>query len=221
MAKKSDDKAEFFAAVMRVAAQVGWRRASLADIALETGLSLADLHDGYGGKPAILRAFVDHIDSQVLQGGDADPAMAEVSARDRLFDVMMRRFETLEPYKDGIAAIARDAPASGPVAVLCGAARTLKSMAWMLEAAGISTAGLRGDVRTKGLAMVYASTFGRWLRDKTEDLSDTMAALDRNLARAERCASVFEGGRRRRPQDQGEPGPEGDGPVPAGSTSQA
>ncbi len=98
MAKKLDPTPKFFAGVMRVAAQVGWRRATLADIAAETGLSLAELHDTQGGKAAILGAFVDHVDSLVLKGGGADPYMAEVSARDRLFDVMMRRFDALEPY---------------------------------------------------------------------------------------------------------------------------
>lgn len=206
MTDRAEDKTEFFAGVMRAAAQIGWRRASLADIAQETGLSLAELHDTYGGKPAILAAFVGYVDSQVLSGGGDDPAMSEVSARDRLFDVMMRRFETLEPFKDGIAAIAKDAPSAGPMALLCGAARTLKSMAWMLEAAGISSAGFVGRVRAKGLAAVYAATFSVWLRDKSEDMADTMAALDKNLARAERFAGMLDGSRRWGRKDDGADG---------------
>ena len=219
MTMKASDKPQFFAGVMQAAAAHGWPRLTLADIAAATGMSLAELHESYGGKGAILGAFVDHVDSQVLAGGGADDEMVEVSARDRLFDVMMRRFDALQPHKDGIAAIARDMPAAGPMALLCGAGRTLKSMAWMLEAAGIGSAGFKGKLRAKGLAAVYAATFGPWLRDKSEDMADTMAALDRNLARAERVAGFLDGSRRwGRP---GAPGPEEDGLTPAGAATQA
>ena len=61
----------------------------------------------------------------------------------------------------------------------------------LLEAAGIGTGGWTGACRVKGLAVVYAGTFAAWLRDETEDMSKTMAALDRNLGRAERFANTF------------------------------
>jgi hypothetical protein len=67
----------------------------------------------------------------------------------------------------------------------------LRSLAWMLEAAGIGTGGWAGACRVKGLAVLYAATFGAWLRDETEDMGKTMAALDKNLGRAERFASTF------------------------------
>ncbi len=226
MTRKANEKPDFFAGVMQAAAAHGWHRATLADIAAATGLTLTELHERFGSKGAILGAFVDHIDRQVLAEGAAgdDGEMVEVSARDRLFDVMMRRFDALQPYRDGIAAITRDMPAAGPVALLCGAGRTLRSMAWMLEAAGIGSAGFRGKLRAKGLAAVYAATFGPWLRDRSEDMADTMAALDKNLARAERVAGFLDGSRRwGRSGTPGpeEGGPEGDGPTPAGATTQA
>ena len=77
----------------------------------------------------------------------------------------------------------------------------LRSLAWMLEVAGIGSGGFSGSARVKGLAVVYAATFATWLRDETEDMSKTMAALDRNLARAERFISAFS---YRRPRGEGE-----------------
>jgi hypothetical protein len=68
--------------------------------------------------------------------------------------------------------------------------RFMLSMSWMLEAAGISSAGLKGLLRTKGLAMVYLNTVRVWVRDETPDMSKTMAALDQNLRRAERVAAL-------------------------------
>jgi len=55
------------------------------------------------------------------------------------------------------------------------------SMGWMLEAAGVSSAGLAGKARRKILALVYISVLLVFLSDKSEDLAKTMAALDRRL----------------------------------------
>ena len=102
----------------------------------------------------------------------------------------MRRFDALKPYREGLAAVARDG-GGGVVDAICGAQRMLRSLAWMLEAAGLGSGGFAGAARAKGLGIVYGATFATWLRDETEDMSKTMAALDKNLARAERFVSAF------------------------------
>ena len=118
----------------------------------------------------------------------------------------MRRFDALNPYKDGIRAVARDAGGGGIAEILCSGCRLLRSMRWMLEAAGIGTAGWLGGLRVKGLAVVFAATANVWLRDDSEDLAKTMAALDRNLKRAERFATMRPPfGRRRRGEDAPDP----------------
>ena len=203
----TDQRAEFFTAVMGLAATAGWRRLSLAEIAEATGLSLAALQADHGGKARILGAFASFIDEQVLQEVAEDG-----SPRDRLFDVLMRRFDALGPYKEGLAVIMREGGGGGVCAAICAGRRLLRSMAWSLEAAGIGSAGLVGVMRTKGLALVYAGAFLTWLRDDTEDNSRTMAALDRNLAQAERWANGLPGWRRRRAPDEPAAGPQGDAP---------
>ncbi len=202
MAQKKDDSGKFFSEVMELAAQLGWRRTTLTDIAEATGETLESLHQRFGSKHGILIAFADHIDDAVLHAGPAE-ADAETSARDRLFEVIMRRFDALQPYKEGLRQIAREGGGGDLVELLCGAQHLARSMGWMLEAAGIGASGIAGAVRSKGLAAIYLSTLRTWLRDDTEDMSRTMAALDRHLARAERFASMQSPfGRRRYP-----PGP--------------
>ena len=200
----TDQRVEFFTAVMALAATAGWRRLSLAEIADAAGLSLAELQKNYGGKSRILGAFADFIDEQVLGETTEDG-----SPRDRLFDVLMRRFDTLAPYKEGLAVILREGGGGGVCAAICGGQRLLRSMAWSLEAAGIGSAGIVGIIRTKGLALVYAGAFLTWLRDDTEDMSRTMATLDRNLAQAERLANGLPAWRRRR-----DPGAEDEAGMP-------
>ena len=187
--KSTDPTERILLAAMDVATRIGWRRAALADIADAAGVSLAELHGRFADKGAILRGIVDLADRKVLAGADKpDP---ETSPRDRLFDVLMRRFDALKPYREGLGIVAREGGGVGVADAICGAQRMLRSLAWMLEAAGVPTGGWAGACRVKGLAVVYAATFAAWLRDDSEDMSKTMAALDRNLGRAERFANTF------------------------------
>jgi AcrR family transcriptional regulator len=206
MVKASDKTDPVVQAAFDLAARLGWRHVGLSDIADEAKLSLAELYGRYRSKTDILIAFARSIDAAVLAGGVAP--QEEESVRDRLFDVLMRRFEALGPYKDGLAAIFRDG-AGGPAAMLCGCASLSRSMAWTLESAGVGSNGLKGRLRTKGLMVVYLSSLRVWLRDESEDLASTMAALDRHLARAESLArGGLPGWRPRGPESTGEQAPQ-------------
>lgn len=191
-AKPADLPGRVFEAALKLAAERGWSAIALADIAAAAELSLADLYAAYPSKSAILEALSRDVDRQVLAGAEIE---ATETPRDRLFDVLMKRFDVLAAHRDGLAAIARDARRD-PVMVLCGAGQLLRSMAAMLEAAGISSAGLAGALRTKGLAGIYLATLRDWFRDDTADKARTMAALDARLRRAESWAQRLDRGGR-------------------------
>ena len=118
-------------AALTLAARQGWRRTGLAEIAAEAGLKLHEAYAIHRSKGAILRAFTRRIDREVLEG--AAPEAGE-SARERLFDTMMRRFEALKPHKDAIRAIARDS--IGDPAMLFRLAAMRRSMRWMVGGGG-------------------------------------------------------------------------------------
>ena len=186
----SDPGKHVIEVALNLAAEKGWRDLALVDIADAAGLSLAEVYGLYPSKQAILDAYLRGIDRAVLEETEAP----EGSAKDRLFDVLMRRLDKLEPHKEGLSRIGEDS-ARDPLAVLCGLGRLDRSMAAMLEAAGVSAGGLGGLLRTKGLSAVYLRALRAWFRDETTDKSKTMAALDKGLGRAERLAGGF---RRRR-----------------------
>jgi AcrR family transcriptional regulator len=190
MAKKATRKAaggdprrHAIETALSLAAEKGWRQLALADIAAGAGLSLAELYALFPSKGAILEAFTRDVDMAVL----AEAEKPEGPAKDRVFDVLMRRLDKLDPYKPGLSRIAEDG-ARDPLAVACGLGRLGRSMAAMLEAAGISAGGLSGLVRVKGLSAIYLGTLRAWLRDDSPDKAKTMAALDRALSRADRMA---------------------------------
>jgi ubiquinone biosynthesis protein COQ9 len=207
MARRPDPTDRIIAAALRLAAEKGWGPVGLADIAAEAGLGLAELYDEFRSKPAILAALHRRIDRAALAGDGTTKGGAAAAAderpRDRLFDVVMRRFDALQPYKPGIRAIARDT-GGDPIALLCGAAALLNSMRWMLEASGVPAHGWRGTLRSKLLLGIYLSVLRVWLSDETPDMARTMAALDRRLRQVERWLSPAAPG-----------SPEGDAAAPA------
>jgi AcrR family transcriptional regulator len=186
---------QIISAALELSGVVGWRSLSMADIAARTGLSLAEIYATFPTKASILERFLDQVDRHVLSS--LEDASMDESARDRLFDVVMHRFDALRPYKAGVRSILRDQGAD-PLAGPCALRRFMRSMAWMLEAAGLSPTGLSGLARLGGLGVLYASVFGVWLSDDTEDMSRTMAALDKGLGQVDRlitlCGAARPGG---------------------------
>jgi AcrR family transcriptional regulator len=177
------DSDKIIDAALACIARQGWRRLSLADIAAEAGLPILRVYRLFSSKPAILCGFFRRIDEAVL----AAPPQGEPDERprDRVFDLLMRRFDALQPHRAALDVLARELP-TDPLAALAAGAGLLRSMRWMLEAAGISGEGLGGAVAVKLTAAAYLATLRVWRRDESPDLAPTMAALDRRLRGIER-----------------------------------
>ena len=122
----------------------------------------------------------------------------DTGVRDRLFDLVMRRVDVLQTHRAGVLALFRALPAEPPTALMLAGAH-LRSMAWLLEAAGAPATGLAGMLRAKGLLAVWLWTVRAWRGDTSEDLAATMAALDQALARAGQVEAWLRPGRRREP----------------------
>ena len=203
MVKKADIPRHLVDTALAVAADRGWRTLSLAEIAAAAKLPLSQVYPVFRSKQAILDALARQVDERVLAG---QPATwdDEDTPRDRLFDVLMRRFDALAAYKPGLAAVLRDTGLD-PVARLSGAAQISRSMGWMLEAAGIGSHGPAGALRTQGLALLWFGAMRVWLADDSPDLAKTMAALDASLRRADRfAATLTDRPRRAAPEAQAE-----------------
>ena len=205
MVKKADIPRHIVAAALELAAVQGWRDTRLGDIAAAAKLTLAQVLAVYPSKAAIVAAFTREIDEAVVKV--EDPDLAAQPVRDRLFDVIMRRFDALGPHKAAVRAIVRDT-ARDPVSAVCAACALGRSMAWMLEAARVDGSGLSGLVRKKGLGVVYLSVLCVWLNDDSEDMAKTMAALDRRLRRAENLVMLCRLPRPRRREAEPEAQPE-------------
>ena len=183
----SDPKAALREALLRMVAAGGWRDLSYADIAKDAGLSLAAAYEAYPSKAAILTGIGRDIDARLFASLDEDPL--DGSPKDRLFDLLMRRFDALNEHREAYAALAWGLPRT-PVEAGCLALQLRRSLANMLEAAGLSASGLRGAFRIEGLGALYACALRVWLKDESADLSKTMAELDKRLGQIERCMNM-------------------------------
>ena len=170
-------------AALALVATEGWRGTSLAAIATAAGLPILRVYRIFHSKQAILAGLFRRIDELVLTEPPA--AEADERPRDRLFDLLMRRFDALQPYKPALEVLRRELPRD-PVTGLCAGVSLLRSMRWMLEAADIPTAGLRGAIAVRLASAAYLSAMRIWQRDDSPDLARTMAALDARLRRVER-----------------------------------
>ena len=170
-------------AALALIAEQGWHRLSLAAIAAEARLPILTVYRIFPSKQAILQGHYRRVDEAVL----AEPLQLEADERprDRVFDLLMRRFDALRPDKPALGVLRRELPRD-PAAVIAVAAALLRSVRSMLEAADISTSGLGGAAAVKLTAAAYLATFRVWLRDDSPDLAPTMAALDGRLRRIER-----------------------------------
>ncbi len=162
-AQAGDPKAALREALLRMVAAGGWRDLSYADIAKDAGLSLAAAYEAYPSKAAILTGIGRDIDARLFASLEDDPL--DGSPKDRLFDLLMRRFDALNEHREAYAALAWELPRT-PVEAGCLALQLRRSLANMLEAAGLSASGLRGAFRIEGLGALYACALRVWLKDE-------------------------------------------------------
>lgn len=182
-----DPRAALREALLRMVAAGGWRDLSYAEIAKDAGLSLAAAYQAYPSKAAILTGIGRDIDARLFASLEEDPL--DGSAKDRLFDLLMRRFDALNEHREAYAALAWELPRT-PLEAGCLLFQLRQSLGNMLEAAGLSASGLRGAFRIEGLGAVYAAALRVWLKDDSADLSKTMAELDKRLGQVERCVNM-------------------------------
>lgn len=171
-------------AFWRVLAGGGWSALTMRAVAAEAGITLAELRARFASPLEMLRAHAAAVDAAVIEGTMEDDTS---TARDRLFDVLMRRLDFLQPHRAGVVRLMRDLPRD-PFLALWLATEQPRTMRWMLEAAGLEATGPKGALRAHGLGVIWLATLRAWEKDESEDLSATMAALDRALDQADKAA---------------------------------
>ena len=170
-----------------------------ADLAVRVAerakVTLAEVYRAFPSQSRLMAALSQRIDEAMLEADRAE--LAELPPRDRVFELMMSRFEAMQRFRGGLERVARAARRE-PVLLLGAACRMERSLIWLQTAAGLEASGLRARLGRRALGLVYLRALQVWLDDQGLDMAKTMAELDQLLRRAEPFAGLRE--RRRRPE---------------------
>jgi len=165
-------------AILHLVPDHGFRALSLRTIAKTAGLSLAQAYAACPTKFALINAYGQRLEAEVLAG--EDPATSAENQHDLLFDAVMRGFDAMLPNKAAIRRIDQDIRRD-PLFALGGVTLLHRGINALILAAGIEWAGLRRIARRARLTGALFRVYQIWLAEDDPGQSRTMAELDRLL----------------------------------------
>ena len=172
---------------MELVSDVGWSNFTLAALARNQEIEELELESLFSDKVGLLQAFSEFIDEQTLANLDSDIFDPEIPIRERLLEIMLVRFDVLAPYKDGVCELLKVTGKDPKMFVV--AAKAIKvSMRSSLETVGVSTRGIKGNIKIKGLAVVFLFGMRTWSKEEGRDITATTRILDDRLKWAESLA---------------------------------
>ena len=174
---------------LSLAADAPWADVTMHDIAVHAGIPLADIMMVFDDKTDVVAAFGKSLDAQVAEAMNGQ-VMADDAPKDRLFDVLMARFDILNEHRGAVISMLNGLT-SDPKQMAVSLPWVCKSMTWMMELAEVPTNGWAGSLQIMGLSAVYLKTLRTWIGDESEDMAATMAELDKNLSHAEKIAGYL------------------------------
>ncbi len=166
---------------MTVIARDGWAGARIDAAATAAGVSTGAVAAVAADRWEALRAYGRRLDVAALAEAGTDSG---ASVRDRLFTILMERFDAAQPQRGAAIELAQAARRDPGLAALMLVSLPV-SIARIAEAAGVATAGLLGPLRVQALTAMYLAVARVWLADDSDDLAATMKELDTRLAQAE------------------------------------
>jgi len=175
---EGEARVDLLEAALDLVARDGWQGYSPFTLARETGCGLAETVTQLGDRADILAAMGRRADMAMIDV-DVDD-LAEMSVKERVFELLMRRFESLKPARPALQQLRREA---APEVWLEGLGNLRRAIKLVVDTAGISVHGPRRVVIGAALAAAYVQTGRVWLDDESEDLAATLAALDKQLDR--------------------------------------
>lgn len=176
---------KLFNSAMKLAAEQGWHKMSLVEAAIQADIPVQTARQCFPCKASLLIYLNRLADESALTQTYQNQPVA-----DYLFDLFMSRFDVLQEYRAGILSALQTLPFNPPLALMMGIA-TKNSMRWMAESAQINTYGIKGIACIKGLTAIWAVNMRVWIKDETQDLSQTMASLDQTIKKAGKFAHYF------------------------------
>lgn len=171
-------RSKIIEAVLETLMHTSWDRLTMETLAKKLALTPVQLYHVFPTRCELLKGIVHFMDDKMIklyQEGEANLPLQE-----KLFDIIMCRFEVMEPYKKSlkniIFAIWRD-PLSFPEGILSG----LQSMTLILKTVDVPVDGIKGRLNIKILSLFYLYALKFWFEDESQDMAKTLAHVDKGL----------------------------------------
>ncbi len=174
--KKKNQTEQQARAALDAIARYGWLGLELDHLRRGKNVSLIS---AIKAKKELLPLITNYIDRRMQDNTSAAP---DDSAADRLFEIMMARFDIFQEHRAAMTRLFREVPRD-PSALATLMPCLHRSAGMIVAYGGSGKCPQLGRVVAGG---VMAATARTWLDDASPDMSKTMAALSRHLARAQK-----------------------------------
>lgn len=178
---KKIDTAKIIKAAFLLAEKKPWAEVKFGEIAKALKISHAELRRVAANKNEILKLYSAELNAAMQKQFTKKP---QGSLYDRLFAVIMARFDLLQEDRKALLSILEDKAALvDHFPLLCDVGAQMAELA------------AKGDgmqpILKAVLPVLYAYLLHVWRKDKSADMAKTMAALDKRLRQAEKLYEWF------------------------------
>ena len=166
-------------------ARDGWTKFSLLQFSKTQKISIQDLKTFFRNKDHILERFSKMIDHKVESNIDVEE-MKSTSNKDNLFELIMLRLEAMQTYKVALRNILSSTKEQ-PIILKKLSKNIINSLDFYLELSSYYDDTPVDFLKKNAIFFIYSLTFRVWLNDESDDLSKTMAELDKFLSMADKA----------------------------------
>ena len=183
MKKKTFSQAELIKYSFDLIEKEGWNSFSFNKLSKSLNAELNLVKNLLKSKKQLLIIFSEYIDEEVMKNVDIND-LKDNSVRDNLFELLMLRFEKLQPFKTSLRILLNDLK-SKPGDLKKIYKKIINSLDFYMEISNSKKNFISDLIKLNSIFLIYSLTFKTWINDESKDMSITMAELDKWLSKAE------------------------------------
>ena len=187
--KKSTDK-KIIQEAFKLIKKIGWTNFKVKKLYEDCNFKKTKINDLFKKKSHVLNKFSEMIDQEVLNSVQLNE-LNENDAKDNLFELIMTRFEKLNPYKDTLKIILKDIK-TDPESLRTLYKKIFNSLDFYMELSNAKNFYFFDLIKSNIFFLIYSLVFRIWLEDNSKDMNSTMKELDKLLSTAEVYSRKFD-----------------------------
>ena len=164
-----------------------WHSIKIDEIYNQINIKKKNLQNKVDNKRDLLRNINHYFDFKLRNITDS---IDQSTRKDMIFEIIMMRFDILQTHRKPIIKIFEFFKKK-PQELVFLLPSLIESIISMAGLAKIPVVGIKGNLKVKGLLVIYFSSFLVWAKDHSESLDKTMTSLDNHLDRAGKLLSII------------------------------